>query len=100
MDNIRKEIGNNIRLLRKSKMLTQEELGERAELSYKYIGEVERGTVNPSVDSLCKICKGLGVEIGDLFPKKDEVIPSFSVKDIQLIKDTIKLLKQTISKVK
>ncbi|MBI4680030.1 MAG: helix-turn-helix transcriptional regulator [Nitrospirae bacterium] len=30
---------------------TQEELGEKAGLSYKFVGEIERGEVNPSLDS-------------------------------------------------
>ena len=45
MDDIRKGLGKRIRFLRESKGLTQEVLGEKAELSYKFVGEVERGEV-------------------------------------------------------
>lgn len=35
--------------------MTQEELGSKADISYKFIGEVERGQQNPSFDTLDKI---------------------------------------------
>jgi transcriptional regulator with XRE-family HTH domain len=43
MDNVRKELGARIRELRKTAGLTQEELGEKADQNYKFIGELERG---------------------------------------------------------
>lgn len=64
---MRKALGAQIRSLRKAKGLTQEELGEKADLSYKYIGELERGQVNVSIDSLAKLADAVGVKIGDLF---------------------------------
>jgi transcriptional regulator with XRE-family HTH domain len=64
---LRRRIGVNIRLLRKAKGWSQEELGEYADLSYKFVGEVERGTVNPSLDSLVGIANALNVEITELF---------------------------------
>lgn len=48
IDNIRRGLGKRIRTLRRLKTLTQEELGEKAGLSYKFVGEIERGEVNPS----------------------------------------------------
>ncbi len=110
MDNIRKKLGERIRELRKSAGITQEELGEKAELSYKFIGELERGQVNVSLDSIVRIVGALGVKIGDLFSK--EKIPvqkvlvkeksplsKFSSKDLQLIKKALRLLNRTFSKV-
>ncbi len=49
-DKLRKELGERIRELRKIAGITQEELGEKSALSYKYIGELERGQVNVSLD--------------------------------------------------
>ena len=45
---------------------SQEELGARAGLTYKFIGEVERGQKSPSLDSLGRLAKGLGIDIGEL----------------------------------
>jgi len=51
---------------RREKGWSQEELGERADLGYKCVGEVERGTVNPSLDSLEKIANALAIEVAAL----------------------------------
>src|SRR6185369_17469312 len=64
---LRQLVGENIRLLRKARGWSQEELGEHAALSYKFVGEIERGSVNPSLDSLQRIAKALTVEITELF---------------------------------
>jgi len=55
-------LGRRIRALRLTRELTQEALGERAGLNYKYLGAVERGERNPSVKQLLKIAQALGVE--------------------------------------
>lgn len=78
---VRKKLGEQIRKLRNSAELTQEELGEKAGLSYKYVGEVERGQVNVSLDSLGKIARALGVNIRELFCKDKDSIKKISAKD-------------------
>ena len=60
-------IGDQVRNLRKEKGLSQEELGARAELHYTYIGAIERGEKNCSIDTLQKIAKGLEIKIQELF---------------------------------
>jgi transcriptional regulator with XRE-family HTH domain len=99
MKNVRKGLGNRIRTLRKLKALTQEELGEQAGLSYKFLGEIERGEVNPSLESLIGIAKALDVKVGDLFPREVGIFPQFSPQDLQLIKKALRLLNRTFSKV-
>lgn len=68
--NTRKELGERIKELRKIAGITQEKLGEKAELNYKFIGELERGQVNVSLDSVVRIAEALGVKIGDVFSKE------------------------------
>lgn len=75
MDNILKGLGKRIRTFRKLKALTQEELGEKSGLSYKFVGEIERGEVNPSLDYLVRIANALSVKVGDLFPHEAEIFP-------------------------
>ncbi len=67
MGNERKALGERIKAIRTIKGFTQEELGQKAALNYKYIGEVERGKVNVSLDSLGRITQALGISLGDLF---------------------------------
>lgn len=108
-NNTRKELGERIKELRKIAGITQEKLGEKAELSYKFIGELERGQVNVSLDSVVRIAEALGVKIGDVFSrekipvqkvliKEKSPVSGLSSKDIQLIKKTLRLLSRTFSK--
>ena len=61
-----KLLGRRIRSLRQARGLTQERLGELADLNYKYLGSVERGEGNPSLLVLERIAVALEVELSDL----------------------------------
>lgn len=60
-------LGRRIRSLRNMKGWTQQELGEQADVNYKFVGEIERGQQNPSFAVLVKITGALGVELPELF---------------------------------
>ena len=55
-----------MRELRKAKGLSQEELGERADLHRNFVGMLERGERNPTLVTLFRLADGLGVAPGDL----------------------------------
>jgi transcriptional regulator with XRE-family HTH domain len=61
----------NLRRMRHDKQLTQEELADRAGLSARYVGAVERADVSASVTVLGQIANALGVEPGDLLKASD-----------------------------
>jgi transcriptional regulator with XRE-family HTH domain len=63
-------LGDNVKTLRLSHGLSQEELAFRAELDRTYISQIERGISNPSVLVLLKISLILGVELGELLIKQ------------------------------
>ena len=56
----------NLRRKRHDQHMTQEELADRAGLSARYVGAIERGDVSASVTVLGQIAEALGVEPGDL----------------------------------
>lgn len=56
----------NLRRKRHDQEMTQEELAERAGLSARYVGAIERGDVSASVTVLGQIAEALGVEPGEL----------------------------------
>jgi len=58
-----KELGNRIRLMRKSFGWTQEDLAAKADIDRSYIGGVERGERNVTFTMLCGICKALGLDV-------------------------------------
>jgi len=62
-------LGENVKSLRLSHGLSQEELAFRSELDRTYISQIERGVANPSVLVLIKISLILDVELGDMFKK-------------------------------
>ena len=62
----RRLLGEAIRARRKKKRLSQERLAEKADLSTVFISRVERGKESPSLDSLVKIARALGVRPRDL----------------------------------
>lgn len=60
-------VGGRIKALRKAKGWTQEQLAEASSLHYSYIGGVERGERNISLDTLEKIVAALQVPPMELF---------------------------------
>ena len=62
-------LGEAIRTFRKKANLTQERLAERADLNYKYLGEVERGEKTISVEALARIAQALNVRMAKLVEK-------------------------------
>lgn len=65
----RKRVGVNIQRLRRDADLSQEELGDRADVHQTYLSQVEGGKRNPSVDVLERIAKALKVDIAELFTR-------------------------------
>jgi transcriptional regulator with XRE-family HTH domain len=59
-------LASNLRRLRTSAGLSQEELAERAGLHRTYISSVERAQRNVSLENLFKIARGLKVNAQDL----------------------------------
>jgi len=62
----RKALAQTLRMYRRKAKLTQERLGELADLNPKYIGEVERMEKTISVDALARIASALRVRLRDL----------------------------------
>lgn len=68
MDEVRIQFGKHLRKLRKEKKLTQEQLADKANMHFTYIGQIERGLRNPSLVNLQKLAKALRVSGGQLLP--------------------------------
>jgi transcriptional regulator with XRE-family HTH domain len=66
-------LGAAIVELRQRAGLTQEGLAERAELHITQIGGMERGVRNPSYSTLVRLASGLGVSVGTLTVRADEL---------------------------
>ncbi len=65
----RKQFGKRLRELRKKAELSQEELGFRAGIHRTYVGAIERGEQNLSIDNIHKLAKALKISPDELFRK-------------------------------
>lgn len=61
------EFGKKLRQLRVAATLTQEELGERTDLSKGFISQVENNQTDPSIETLIVILNALGVAPSEFF---------------------------------
>ncbi|MBY0202730.1 helix-turn-helix domain-containing protein [Paenibacillus cucumis (ex Kampfer et al. 2016)] len=66
MSELREMIGTRIRAMRNAKGLTQQKLADIAGLDYRYIGALERGERNFSIDTLEKVLLAMNLDISEL----------------------------------
>ena len=71
MLSISQTVGHRIRTYRQFRGLTQEELAEKAEVHPTYIGQVERGEKNLTVNTLEKILNALDLSFSEFFQHID-----------------------------
>lgn len=62
-----KKLGKKINLLRRGKKVTQEKLALEAGLNRAYVGYIERGERQPSIETVYKIAKVLKVKLFEMF---------------------------------
>lgn len=86
-----KLIGERIRILRKFNKMSQEELAQVANLHPTYVGQLERGEKNATIETLGKVASALNIAVGDLFK-----FGNSNVSDDNKIQELINLL-HTIS---
>ena len=67
-------LGRRIRSLRNAKGWSQQELGNEADINYKFLGEIERGQKNPSFNILVKIALALEVDLPELLQFEHEIL--------------------------
>lgn len=60
-------IGKRVKQLRTQYGLSQEKLALQAEITTAYLGQIERGEKNPTVVTIEKLCRSLGIPLSDFF---------------------------------
>lgn len=90
--NIQQALGEKIRLLRSKRGLSQQKLAELADMSYKFLGEIERAQQNPTIQTLQKIADGLEVSLSELVRIEDfELNRQETEREIQsLVEEALK----------
>jgi len=64
---ILEKLGMQLKIARKNKGLTQEQLAEKVKIHPTYVGKLEAGKNNVSVKMLYKIANALDIKLKDLF---------------------------------
>ena len=60
--------GQRVRSIRMAKNISQEKLALSYNLDRSYMGRIERGEVNPTLERIYEIAQALDVTPGDLLP--------------------------------
>ncbi len=67
METIQEQFGSRVRDLRKKRGWTQEQLAEAASRHWTYIGGIERGERNITLQVVADLARALDVDIEELF---------------------------------
>ncbi len=67
VSSVHAKFGKRVQQLRKQRGLTQEDLADLVNVDRSYMGFVERGERNPTLDKIIKIAKSLGITLSELF---------------------------------
>lgn len=70
---IQSELGLRIRYYRKQQGFSQEKFAEICSLHPTYIGQIERGEKNATIESLLHIAKGLNVPLSQLLAHLEDI---------------------------
>lgn len=65
-DPLTARFGSEVRRLRRTHGWSQEKLAEHADLNRSYVGEIERGAVEPSLATMAKLAQALRIDLSTL----------------------------------
>ncbi|WP_375277328.1 helix-turn-helix domain-containing protein [Pseudoalteromonas marina] len=71
MSNLIQKFSVKLRYLREKKNISQDALAKLTDIDRSYIGRIDRGEVNISLDKLFKIAKALKCQPAELMPEID-----------------------------
>ena len=71
-------VGRKIRARRQELGLTLVEVADKSGLGRSFVSEIERDQVSPSIASLLKLCRALGLGLRDLFDERPSALIRWS----------------------
>ena len=66
MNNSAKKLGANMKRIRKAKQMTQGDICRKLGVDRSYVSNVESGNKNPTLSTITKLAKALGVSVDEL----------------------------------
>jgi len=67
-----KDFGSRLKGLRTEKGMTQQQVGDQANISYKYLSEIENGSKNPSAVIIYRLSSALEVPVCEILPTSND----------------------------
>ena len=67
MNNSAKKLGMNIKRIRLAKKMSQGDICRKLGIDRSYMSNIESGNKNPTLSSINKLAKTLGVSVSELF---------------------------------
>jgi len=71
LEALTREVGERVRAMRSRRGLSRKNLSQHAEVSERYLAQLELGSANISLVLLARIARALGVPIGALLPEQE-----------------------------
>jgi len=81
---IQTRLATNLKIARKAKGFSQQNLAERIGAHLTHINRVETGKCSPSIDLVAKIANALGVSVDSLISENSEGIKDVHIEDKDL----------------
>jgi transcriptional regulator with XRE-family HTH domain len=96
-----RKIGARLKELRLARQLTQEQLAERAGVSHKFLGEIERGAGNPTIEWLEDVAAALDTHVHDLVSDegpREAVYRPLSASDYSVVREARNSLEEVLKR--
>ena len=85
--------GLRVRERRLAAGISQDQLGRRANMREKFIGQIERGTSNPSLESMALVAGALDCTVADLLtPTCAAPYLTLRIEDVQRAQEALAIL--------
>ena len=94
MDKPFKIIKANIRYYRTQSNMTQEDLAEKAQVSWSYLSAIESGSKYPSLKFIMKMARALDVELFQMFRERED--GKIRYKDISSINTSLEKIAEKV----
>lgn len=60
------QLGKNLKRIREEKGISQGEISRRLDVDKGFVSNIENGKTNPTLATIAKIAKAVGVSVGEL----------------------------------
>ena len=60
------KLGKNLKRIRTTKGVSQGEISRKLEVDKSFVSNIENGKTNPTLATIAKIAKAIGVSVGEL----------------------------------